>query len=290
MAAWMGRRNPKLLMSIRYFVRFHKPLHLRHPRNLNEKILHLSLMTDTTRWTELADKYRVRKYIEDCGYKDNLPKLYGVWDNAYDIDFDALPKSFVMKTNHGCGDVRIVHDKALINKTELIAYFNQQLKTPYGEVEAGLHYMRIKPCIIAEELLITPVQLQKYSKSLIDYKMWCFNGHCYYVSVYCNRNIHGVEVSIYDRMWTYLSEYLSASSTHYHKGIAIPKPINFDKMISMAESLSKPFPCVRVDLYNIDGKIYFGEMTFTSRGGLMNSFTDEFLNKAGDMIDLNYRG
>lgn len=289
MAAWMGRRNPKLLMSIRYFVRFHKPLHLRHPRNLNEKILYLSLMTDTTRWTELADKYRVRKYIEDCGYKDNLPELYGMWDNACDIDFDALPKSFVMKTNHGCGDVRIVHDKARINKTELIAYFNHQLKTPYGEVEAGLHYMRIKPCIIAEELLITPVRLQKYSKSLIDYKMWCFNGHCQYILACCNRDKHGAEVLFYDKEWICHPEF-SIFTEHYRQGNIIPKPLNLNQMIAMAETLSKPFPCVRVDLYNIDGKIYFGEMTFTSLGGMMNYFTDEFLNKAGDMIDLNYRG
>lgn len=289
MAAWMGRRNPKLLMSIRYFVRFHKPLHLRHPRNLNEKILHLSLMTDTTRWTELADKYRVRKYIEDCGYKDNLPELYGMWDNACDIDFDALPKSFVMKTNHGCGDVRIVHDKARINKTELIAYFNHQLKTPYGEFEAGLHYMQIKPCIIAEELLITPVRLQKYSKSLIDYKMWCFNGHCQYIWACCNRDKHGAEVLFYDKEWICHPEF-SIFTEHYRQGNIIPKPLNLNQMIAMAETLSKPFPCVRVDLYNIDGKIYFGEMTFTSLGGMMNYFTDEFLNKAGDMIDLNYRG
>lgn len=289
MAAWMGRCNPKLLMSIRYFVRFHKPLHLRHPRNLNEKILHLSLMTDTTRWTELADKYRVRKYIEDCGYKDNLPELYGMWDNACDIDFDVLPKSFVMKTNHGCGDVRIVHDKALINNTELIAYFNRQLETPYGEVEAGLHYMRIKPCIIAEELLITPVQLQKYSKSLIDYKMWCFNGHCQYIWACCNRDKHGAEVLLYDKEWVCHPEF-SIFTEHYRQGNIIPKPLNLNQMIAMAETLSKPFPCVRVDLYNIDGKIYFGEMTFTSLGGMMNYFTDEFLNKAGDMIDLNYRG
>lgn len=256
----MGR-NPKLLMSIRYFVRFHKPLHLRHPRNLNEKILHLSLMTDTTRWTELADKYRVRKYIEDCGYKDNLPELYGMWDNACDIDFDALPKSFVMKTNHGCGDVRIVHDKALINKTELIAYFNRQLETPYGEVEAGLHYMRIKPCIIAEELLITPVQLQKYSKSLIDYKMWCFNGHCQYIWACCNRDKHGAEVLLYDKEWICHPEF-SIFTEHYRQGNLIPKPLNLNQMIAMAETLSKPFPCVRVDLYNIDGKNIFWRNDF----------------------------
>lgn len=289
MAAWLGRHNPKLLVHIRYFARFHKPLRLRHPRNLNEKILHLSLMTDTMRWTELADKYRVRKYIEDCGYKDSLPELYGVWNDACDIDFDALPESFVMKTNHGCGDVRIVHDKALINKMELTEYFNRQLKTPYGEREAGLHYMRIRPCIIAEQLLVTPTSLQKYSKSMIDYKMWCFNGRCQYILVICNRDKHGAELLLYDKEWVCHPEY-SVFTGHYRKGYKIPKPLNLNQMIAMAETLSKPFPCVRVDLYNIDGKIYFGEMTFTSLGGMMNYFTDEFLDKAGDMVDLNYPG
>lgn len=289
--ALLGRNFPIAFMRFRYFLRFHKILNLKNPKNLNEKILYLSLMTNTSQWTELADKYRVRKYIEECGYEDSLVTLYGMWEDADSINFESLPQSFVLKANHGSGDVKIIKDKSLINRQEIISYFKKIVNTPYGEIEAGKHYARIKPCIIAEELLTNDDESSKYSKSIIDYKCWCFNGVCHYVAVYYNRDRHNnTEVIIYDRNWEAHPEYYNEVTAHFRKGDEIPRPENFDKMVQMAEVLSKPFPCVRVDLYNIQGKIYFGEMTFTSSGGMMTNFTDEFLDYAGSLIDVNYKG
>lgn len=287
--SYFGKNYPKEWISFRYFLRFHKFINWSNPKNLNEKILCLSIMTDTTLWTQLADKYRVREYIEKCGYKDNLVKLYGVWNNASDIDFDKLPQSFVLKTNHGSGEIVIVHDKNKMNKDEVIKYFNKEISKPYGAFESGKHYQRISPLIIAEELLINDEISQKYSTSIIDYKFWCFNGKVHYVWVCCNRDKHGTDVLTYNRDYNAHPEY-SIFNNHYRKGQVTPKPNNYMDMIKMAEALAKPFPCVRVDLYNIDGKIYFGEMTFTSLGGMMNFYTDEFLDKAGELIDLNYKG
>lgn len=287
--ACLGKHYPKAWISFRYFLRFHKILNLKNPKNLNEKILYLSLMTDTSQWTGLADKYRVRKYIEKCGYKDSLVTLYGMWEDADSINFESLPQSFVLKANHGSGDVKIIKDKSLINRQEIISYFKKIVNTPYGEIEAGKHYARIKPCIIAEELLTNDDESSKYSKSIIDYKCWCFNGICHYIWCCCNRDKHGTDVLLYDRNWIAHPKY-SIFTSHYRRGIEIPRPHNLNAMIEMAEKLAKPFPCVRIDLYNISGKIYFGEMTFTSLGGMMNFYTDDFLNNAGSLIDINYRG
>lgn len=287
--SYIGKNYPKEWISFRYFLRFHKFINWSNPKNLNEKILYLSIMTDTTLWTQLADKYRVREYIENCGYKNNLVKLYGVWKNAFDIDFDKLPQSFVLKTNHGSGEIVIVRDKNKMNKEEIIKYLNKEISKPYGAIESGKHYMRIKPCIIAEELLVNDEISQKYSTSIIDYKFWCFNGKVHYVWVCCNRDKHGTDVLLYDRDWKDYPEFINPTQ-HYRKYNVIPKPKNLLDMIIMAENLARPFPCVRVDLYNIGGKIYFGEMTFTSIGALMINYSDEFLDKAGELIDLNYKG
>lgn len=286
--AWMGRKFPKQWISFRYFLRFHKGIDWKNPKTLNEKILYLSLMTDTRSWTDLADKYRVRKYIAECGLEDCLVDLYGFWDTASAIDFDKLPQAFVLKTNHGCGDIKIVLDKEKIDKEAIVRYFNKEIARPYGEIEAGRHYARIKPCVIAEQLLQNDPLSKKYSRSLIDYKMWCFNGKVYYTLVCSNRDLFGLDVLLFDRDWQAHPEY-SVFTKHFRRGKTIPKPKNYLEMIRIAEKLARPFPCVRVDFYNIDGKIYFGELTFTSLGGMMNYFTNDFLRLAGDRIDLNYK-
>ncbi len=285
---YMGRNYPKIWISFRYFLRFHKRINWQRPRTLNEKILYLSMMTDTTRWSDLADKYKVREYVEECGYGDSLVTLYGKWDDAEKIDFDALPSSFVLKTNHGSGEIVIVRDKEKLNRADIISYFQKAISQPYGEIEGGKHYWRIKPCIIAEELLVNDEISKKYSKSIVDYKIWCFKGKAHYILTCCNRDKAGAEVLLYDRDWIPHPEY-SIFTMHYRQGEVIPKPSNFSEMINIAEVLAHPFPCVRVDLYNIGGKIYFGELTFTSLGGMMNYFTNDFLDMAGDLIDLNYK-
>ena len=111
----LGRTFPKVLVKIRYFVRFKRFLNLKNPQTLNEKILYMSLCTDTTLWTRLADKYNVRGYIDECGLSEILVPLYGHWTNSNDIDLNLLPDSFVLKTTHGCGDIFVVRDKSVLD-------------------------------------------------------------------------------------------------------------------------------------------------------------------------------
>lgn len=283
---WLGVHHPVLLMRIRYFARFKKMLHLKHPKTLNEKILFLSLKTDTTLWTRCADKYAVREYVKEKGLEETLVPLLGVWKDVSEIDFASLPNEFVLKTTHGSGDIVVVNNKADLDIPDVIATFKRHLSKPYGALEGGLHYMRIVPRMIAEELLHNDSQTSKISSSIIDYKMWCFNGQCWYIWVCANRRNQSTEVMTYDRNWNAHPEY-SIFNHGYKRGELLSKPKNFEKMIEVAERLAEPFPCIRVDLYNIAGEIYFGELTFTSYGGLQDFYTEEFQLLAGSKIDLS---
>jgi len=286
MAAFVGRRNPALLVRIRYLLRFHKRINLRHPANLNEKIQYLSLYTDTSAWTRLTDKYVVRAYVEECGLGHILNTLYGVWESADDMDFDALPAQFVLKATHGSGDGIIVKDKSQLDTEQVREVFRHTLSETYGLAEGNLHYSRIKPRVIAEALLVNDEWSARYSSSLIDYKFWCFNGKAHYILTCTNRKgANKSELLTYDTAWNAHPEY-GLYNDHYLQGTPMPAPPQLHDMIRVAETLATPFPLVRVDLYNTAGRIVFGEMTFTSLGGFMNYYTPDFLQKAGELVTL----
>ena len=283
---WLGVHHPILLARIRYFARFKKPLHLKNPKTLNEKILFLCLKTDTTLWTRCADKYEVRGYVKECGLEEILIPLVGVWEHATEINFNKLPNEFVLKATHGSGDIKVVTDKSKLNIPKVVKTFEEDLSHKYGALESGHHYMRIHPRMIAEELLHNDPETAKISFSIIDYKLWCFNGKVRWIWACANRDEHTTEVMTYDTNWNAHPEY-SIFNKGYRHGEILSKPKNIELMIETAERLAHPFPCVRVDLYNIDGKIYFGELTFTSYGGLQDFYTDEFQLLAGSQIDLS---
>jgi hypothetical protein len=259
---------------------------LNNPKTLNEKILYLSLCTDTSLWTLCADKYQVREYVTRCGFGDILVKLYGVWDRSDDIDFETLPEKFVMKGTHGCDNIVIVQNKHALDQNSVRAFFEKDLNSAYGAVEAGLHYMRIKPRVIAEEFLVNDEESLKYSSTLIDYKVWCFNGKPHYIWTVTNREGNHKETMLYDVDWKAYPEY-QVYENGYVKAELMSAPRTLSKMLEAAEKLSSAFPVVRVDFYSLSDKLYFGELTFTSHGGLMVNFTDDFQKKAGDLIDLS---
>lgn len=276
---------PKTYIGIRYKNLFHEEISWTNPRNINEKIQWLKFNSDTSMWSLLSDKYRVRNYVEEKGLGDILVQLYGKWNKVSDIDWDSLPQQFVMKVNNGSGDTMICHDKTKIDKDEWCRYFNKKLHTKFGSICAEPHYDIIKPCIIAEELLDVSQQ-QITSSSLVDYKIWCFNGKPMYIWACHNRTKHGVEVMTYDLDWHPHPEY-SVSKDHYILAKQyIPRPQSLDKMLAAAAKLSEGFPQVRVDLYEVGGKPYFGEMTFSSMGGLMDFYTADFLNILGNHTNL----
>lgn len=262
-----------------FFKRFQRTINWETPQDYNEKINWLKLYSDTSVWTKLADKYAVRDFIKAKGLEHILVPLYGCWTRVDDIDFDSLPKQFVLKTNHGWGDVIVVKDKDEIDTKAIKKVLQKNLKHTHGFSTGEPHYKSIPKKIIAEQLLVD--DSFKFS-SLIDYKIFCFNGKPHFVWACFNRTKDHVYVETHGLDWSFHPECSVFNNQYRDGGGQLPKPKNLDQMLSIAGSLSEGFPQVRVDLYNIKGKVYFGELTFTSDGGYNNFFTPEFLKKLGD--------
>ena len=282
----LGKYFPKKVASIRYRKIFGKDLNWKNPTNLNEKINWLKFNSDTSQWSILADKYRVREYIAEKGLEDILVKLYGVWDDPEKIDWQNLPDSFVLKMNNGSGDIIVCEDKSKLDIDSTKKLFKSLFRKTFGYSTAEPHYSLIKPCVIAEELLL-PNNQSTPSTSLIDYKIWCFNGKPECVWACRNRDKRTVEVASHDLDWNHHPEH-SVYTGHYREAkIPFNRPKSLDRMLEVASILSEGFPQVRVDLYEVDGKVYFGEMTFTSNFGMMEFYTDEYLEYLGSKVDLN---
>lgn len=241
------------------------------------------LKSDLRFWGLLADKYRVREYIASKGYGETLIPLLGMWERGEDIDFSKLPKQFVLKTNCGSGDVKIIRDRDSADVYAIRKYFSRLLKQTFGIYPPEPHYQYIKPCVVAEALMDKDKQPVK-STSLIDYKFWCFNGRVALCWVVIDRIVYNLKMAAYDPIsWKCISEEALAYSDSYKKiDIDIPKPRNLEAMVKMASDLSSGHPQCRVDLYEVDGKIYFGEMTLTSAAGGMHYFSEKYQRLLGE--------
>lgn len=255
-----------------------------HPRDINEKIQWLMCFSDTSLWSECADKVRIRDFVKERGLEHLLVPCLGIWGKAEDIDFDALPEKFVIKCNHDSGSTIIV-DKAKGFDADAIRHeLAAHLKVKYGYAHGEMYYNDIRPKIIAEQFL------EQKSPVLpgrpIDYKVWCFDGKPYSIWACHSRTREGTYVNIYDLQWNVHPEY-SVFTSHYMDGEGkVPRPENLEEMLGYASILSKGFPEVRVDFYIIDGRIYFGELTFASICAKMDIYTDEYLKELGDQCVL----
>lgn len=274
--------HKKALFSLRYYRNFHRKLQLKKPVLFHDKIFWLACNTDTSMWSKLADKYEVREYVASCYGDKILNKLLGVYDNPESIDYDALPQQFILKTTNGSATYIIVKDKACFDKEEAHKKLKYWLKFKYGDITGQPHYSKIPPRIIAESLL---VQDNDPNKALIDYKFYCFNGQPYYCLTYSDRvlNTHIAHRMIYDMQWQAHPEFFDKKVKEANSS-RLDCPRNFEQMIEIAGVLSKGFPFVRVDLYNIEDKPMFGEFTFTPE--LSTHFTYEFQKELGDKIIL----
>ena len=282
----VGLLSPRIITNILYYKTFHKRLNLKNPQTVNEKIHWMKFYGDTSKWVIFADKYRVRKYVTAKGLGNILVKLYGCWTNVEDIDWDKLPKQFVLKVNNGCGDILICEDKNKLDIPSVKKLYGSLLKEKFGVATGQLQYRKMPACIIAEELLDAKKQTIQ-SSSLIDYKIWCFNGRPEYIFVYTNRIKGNAECMVYDKAWNAHPEYMIPSFNFSIIAYDIPKPHHLDDMLNIAAKLSEGNPEMRVDLYEVGGKVYFGELTMTAACGLMNHFTDEFLILMGSKISLS---
>lgn len=276
--AGLLKHFPKQVLTIHFRKFYHRKLQ-NPPESFYDKVYWMSLNQDNPLWARLADKYLVREYVtERCG-EGLLAKLYGVYDSANEIDFDALPKSFVIKTNNGCASNCFVKDKDNTDLEMIRKQMAKYLKYPYGALSGERHYGKIRPKIIAEEYL---VDHSHPNAALDDYKFYCFDGVPTYCFITKNRilNTHKIQLMMYDMDWTPLrSSFIDSSRL-----AEIPRPSAFEEMKSIAAKLSEGIKFVRVDLYEVDGKVKFSEMTFTP--GMDAGFNEEFLLEMGKIIDL----
>ena len=281
--------SPVLTVKMRYLLRFKRLPNLKKPQDLNEKILYLKLYSDTTEWTRLADKYKVREYVKSCGLESILIPLYGAWERVEDIPFEELPQKFILKANNGDGKgTNVKIDKAKMTAEDWQALrkrLQRWLDTKYiGALSGEPHYKGIKPMIVAEELL----PCGDGESSLVDYKLWCFNGKPYSFFICSERQADGYHATVdcYDLDWNRFPENMRQSPHMTVATKAIPRPSCLDEMINAARILSKPFPELRVDLYAVGGKVFFGELTFTSLGGMMDFYTQDYLLEMGQQVVL----
>lgn len=266
---------PKILKQW-YKKRTGKNLNLENPKTFNEKIQWLKLYDNSPLKTKLADKYLVREWIEEQIGSEYLIPLLGAWNNFDEIDFDKLPEKFVLKANHGSHWNIIVKDKSKLDKSKTKKKFGKWMARDYA-FKAGLElqYKGIKPKIIAEKFI------EDTNGELNDYKIMCFNGEPKFVWVDCGRYSNHTK-NIYDLNWN-LQPF---KMTYPISKTPIARPENLDKMIELAKILCKDFAFVRVDFYNVDGKIYFGEMTFTSMSGTDKFEPEKYDLELGNMLTL----
>lgn len=259
-----------------------------NPRDINEKIQWLMCCSDTSKWVQCADKYRVREFVESKGYGDMLVPLLGVWNKAEDIDFKLLPEKFAIKCNHDSGSTRLIDKSSGFDEVSLRQSLAKNLKKKFGYYHGEVYYNGIKPVVIAEKLLENDED--SVSCSTIDYKVWCFDGRPYCILTCSDRVGDTLSLNVYDRNWN-LREGVLRPTEHYKDGRGnIPRPAGLERMLEAASVLSTGFPEVRVDFYESEGKVFFGEMTFSSLSGRMHYFTDDFLIELGCQCVLPERG
>jgi len=257
-----------------YYQRTGEGLDLSAPKTYNEKIQWIKMFDNTLLKTRLTDKYLVREWIAEKIGDEYLIPLLGVWKTFDEIDFEKLPAKFVLKANHGSGWNVIVKDKNKINIQQLKAKFDLWLKQNYAFFGLELHYKGIHPLIIAEQYL-------EDLEQVYDYKFMCFDGVVKFVWVDTGR-FSNHRRTLFTPDWIKMEEVINWPSADE----LIPRPDNYDKMLKIATTLCQGFSHVRVDLYNVKGKIYFGEMTFTSDSGTAKIVPKEFGKTMGDWLNL----
>ena len=269
----------KAYIKLEYFRRLHKFPNLKNPKTFNEKLQWLKLYDRKPIYTTMVDKYEAKKYVADIIGEEYIIPTIGAWDKFEDIDFDALPDQFVLKCTHDSGGLAICRDKSKFDIKKARNKINKSLKRNYYWANREWPYKDVKPRIIAEKYMV-----DESGYELKDYKFFCFNGEMKLLFVAKDRGLETEETKFdfFDEDFNHLP------LTNGHPNSEPPyfKPDNFDEMKELAEKLSENIPQLRVDFYNINGKIYFGELTFFHWSGLMPFDPPEWDLKIGEFIKL----
>ena len=289
---WKNKKREKIIHSMTYEQyekmdskifesQIGRPLDFDNLHTYTEKMQWAKIYDQDPRKVICADKFAVREYVKEKIGEEYLIPLLGVWDKYSGIDFKKLPNQFVLKTNCGSGELTIVNDKNSMTLSEKIKMRRKIEESLSHDFSTGLcerHYHFIPKKIIAEELIADS------NGELNDYKFMCFGGEPKYVWVDIDRHTYH-QRNVYDMDW----HKLPVSITFPNSDRELEQPPSFNEMKKIATTLCKGFSHVRIDLYNVDGKIYFGEMTFTSNAGFEKCIPEEYDRIIGDfwVLDMN---
>ncbi len=269
----------KPYLKLMYWATTGKRLDLKNPKTFNEKLQWLKLYNRNPKYTTAVDKSMVKQYVSEIiGNQYIIPTL-GVWDKFDEIDFDKLPSQFVLKCTHDSGGVIICKDKSEFDIECSKEKINHFLKRKFFYFGREWPYKDVKPRIIAEKYME-----DAKTNELRDYKFFCFDGEVKALFVASDRQTKGAETKFdfFDENY----KHLDVKNGHPNASVLPEKPQNFEKMKELAAKLSVGIPHVRVDLYEVNGKIYFGEMTFSHWSGFVPFDPEEWDYKFGDWIKL----
>lgn len=266
-------KNDKTFIKWEYYFGMKKFPNLINPITFNDKLQWMKLNDRNPLYTRLVDKAEAKEYVsEKLGNLDHIIPTLAVWNKFEDIDFSVLPNQFVLKTTHDSGGVVIIKDKKNFNIDGARKKIEKSLNHSFFLEHREWPYLNVKPRIIAETYMEDPE-----SKDLKDYKFFCFNGKVKMLFVATDRPVD-TRFDFFDREFKHLPFFQG----HPQSSKPISKPQNYEEMIRIAECLAKDFHQVRIDLYNIDGQIYFGEMTFFHFSGNVPFYPSEWDKKIGD--------
>ena len=271
----------KIYLKWVYSLTFNRKLNLKNPTTFNEKLQWLKLYNRKAEYTTYVDKYKVRDYIAKTLGEEYLIPLLGVWEDPEDIDFDALPEKFVLKCNHNSGfGMCICTDKSKLNVQKVKKELKKGLKQNYYLSSREWPYKNVERKIICEQYMV-----DSSGTELKDYKLWCFNGRVKLILTCAERfSKTGLKENFYSPEWELLD---LKRPTHGNTDYEIEKPVNLEKMIGFAEKLSNNIPFLRVDFYEVDGQLYFGELTFFPASGTEKFEPEKYDLILGDWIDLH---
>lgn len=262
-------------LKLEAMIRFKKKINIDCPKTLSDKICYLEFRTDNPLVIQCSDKYEVRNYVKYKGYSNILVPLIGTYyEDADQIDFDNLPNKFVIKATYGCQMNLICSDKSHLDIENTRKMINNWLKNGFNRDAIEPHYKKIPHRVICEKYL-------ENDDSIIDYKIHCFNGIPIFILTCSNRN-EALRLNLYDLDWNPIHKIQGK----YKNDNEIEKPSELEKMLSISRKLAEDFDFVRVDLYQIGKKIFFGELTFTPDGGMLSYFTKEFDLEMGERLKL----
>lgn len=273
----------RIMVPLQYRIHTGRKLNLKNPTRFTEKLQLYKLKYRNPMMLRCTDKFEVRKVVEEIGFGDILIPLIGVYDKISEIDYYSLPNEFVAKTTDGGGgnQVLVCRNKNGLGRELFYNLLTEWIKAPKGK-NAGREwayengYLRR---IIIEQLIKVENQ-----KDIPDYKFFCFNGKPYYCQLIDNRSTTET-IDFYDMDWVH-QDFVGLNPLCKNSGNIVPKPVNFDQLKTIASKLAGDYPFVRVDLYNANGKIYFGELTFYPASGFGRFTPDNWDEKLGQLLDI----